>query len=43
MFKKTITYRNPFEDQEITEDHYFHLSKAEIVELEMSEEGLSKL
>jgi hypothetical protein len=38
MLKKTITYTN-FNDEEVTEDHFFHLSKAELVELEMSHEG----
>jgi hypothetical protein len=38
MLKKTITYVN-FNDEEVTEDHFFHLSKAELVELEMSHEG----
>jgi len=38
LLKKTITYTN-FNDEEVSEDFYFHLSKAEIVELEMSEEG----
>lgn len=35
MLKKTITYTNPFTDQEITEDHYFHISKADLVEMQM--------
>ena len=39
MLKKTITYNNPFTDEEVSEIHYFHYSKAELVELEMSEEG----
>ena len=38
MLKKTITYKN-FNDEEVSEDHFFHLSKAELVELEMSEAG----
>ena len=42
MLKKTITYKD-FNDEEVTEDHYFHLSKAELVELEMShKDGLSE-
>jgi hypothetical protein len=41
VLKKTITYKN-FNDEEVTEDHFFHLSKAELVELEMShQDGLS--
>lgn len=37
MIKKTITYKD-FNGQEHTEDFYFHLSKAELMELEMSEQ-----
>ena len=38
MLKKTITYTD-FDDNERTEDFYFHLSKAEIAEMELSENG----
>lgn len=38
MLKKTITYTN-FNDEEVSEDFFFHLSKAELVELEMSQKG----
>ena len=38
MLKKTITYED-FNGEEVSEDFYFHLSKAELVELEMSQEG----
>jgi hypothetical protein len=42
LIKKTVTYEN-FNDETVTEDHFFHLSKAEIVEMELSMEGgLSK-
>ena len=37
MLKKVITYTNPFTDQEVTEEHYFHISKADLVEMEMEE------
>jgi hypothetical protein len=37
LLKKTITYENPFTNQEVTEDHYFHISKADLVEMEMGE------
>lgn len=37
MLKKTITYVNPFTEQEVTEDHYFHLSKADLVEMSVEE------
>lgn len=41
MLKKTITYKN-YLDEEVSEDFYFHLSKAELVELELShKDGLS--
>lgn len=38
MLKKTVTYTD-FNDEEVTEDLYFHLSQAELVELEMSHDG----
>lgn len=38
MLKKTITYTD-FNDEEVSEDFFFHLSKAELIELEMSREG----
>lgn len=38
MLKKTITYTD-FNGDEVSEDFFFHLSKAELVELEMSHEG----
>jgi hypothetical protein len=37
MLKKRITFTNPFTDQEVTEEHYFHISKADLVEMEMEE------
>ncbi len=39
MLKKTITYENPFTQEQVTEDHYFHISKADLVEMEMEEHG----
>lgn len=41
MLKKTITFTNPFTDEEVTEDHYFHISKADLVEMEMEENKAS--
>lgn len=42
MLKKSITFTD-LNGEEVTEDHYFHLSKADMVELELSEkDGLSK-
>jgi hypothetical protein len=38
MLKKTITYED-FNGETMTEDHFFHLSKADLIELEMSTEG----
>ena len=37
MLKKTITYNNLFTDEEVTEEHYFHISKADLVQMEMEE------
>jgi hypothetical protein len=37
LLKKSITYTNPFTDQQVTEEHYFHISKADMVEMEMEE------
>lgn len=37
MLKKVITYTNPFTDQDVTETHYFHISKADLVQMEMEE------
>lgn len=39
MLKKSITYTNLFTGQEITEDHFFHISKADIVEMEVIQKG----
>lgn len=38
MLKKSITYEN-FDGDMVTEDYYFHLSKADLIELEVSKEG----
>ena len=38
MLKKTITYTN-YNGIEVTEDFYFNLTKAEIMEMEMSASG----
>ena len=38
MLKKTMTYTD-FNGEEITEDFYFHLSEAEISEMELDSEG----
>lgn len=38
MIKKDITFTD-FDGNEQTETHYFHLSKADIIEMEMSEDG----
>lgn len=38
MLKKTMTYTD-FNGEEIKEDFYFHLSKAEIMEMQLEKEG----
>lgn len=38
MLKRTITYTD-YNDEERTEDFYFNLSKAEVMEMEMSTSG----
>jgi hypothetical protein len=38
VLKKTITYED-FNGETVSEDFFFHLSKAELVELEMSHKG----
>lgn len=38
MLKKTITYKD-FNDQTVTEDFYFNLSKAELIEMEVRKTG----
>lgn len=40
MLKRTITYENSFTNERITEEHYFHINKANIVEMEMEEHNL---
>ena len=39
MLRKVITYENPFTESETTEEHYFHISKADLVQMEMEEHG----
>lgn len=38
MLKKTLTFED-FNGEEIAEDFYFHLSKAELIKMELSEKG----
>lgn len=38
MIKQSIVFED-FDGKEVTEDHYFHLSKAELIEMELTEEG----
>lgn len=38
MLKKTFTYTD-YNGQEVTEDHYFNLTKAELLEMEMTTPG----
>lgn len=37
MLKKTIVYENPFTNEQVSEEHYFHISKADLVQMEMEE------
>lgn len=37
MLKRNITFTNPFTEQEVTEEHYFHLSKADMAEIQLVE------
>jgi hypothetical protein len=39
VLKKVITYQDPFTDKPVSEEHYFHISKADLVEMEMEEHG----
>ena len=38
MLRKSITYTD-FNGDRVTEDHYFHLSKADLIEMEMAYKG----
>lgn len=38
MIKKTMTYEN-YDGEQITEDFYFNLTKAEVLEMEIGHEG----
>lgn len=38
MLKKTITYED-LNGKEVTETHYFHLTQADVVEMQLSEKG----
>lgn len=38
MLKKTITYKD-FDDNEVVEEHFFHLSKADVIEMNFSKKG----
>lgn len=39
MLKRSIIYTNPFTEKEVTEEHWFHISKADLVKMEMEEHG----
>jgi hypothetical protein len=39
LLRRNITYENPFTEKEVTEEHYFHISKADLVEMELEEHG----
>jgi hypothetical protein len=38
MIKQSITYEN-FDGEMVTEDHYFHLSKSELIDMELGADG----
>lgn len=38
MLKETVTYKNPFTGEEVVEDLYFNLSKAELIDILLHEE-----
>lgn len=40
MLVKKIKFTNPFTDEEVTEQHHFHLSKADLVKMQLEEHGL---
>lgn len=33
MIKRTLTFEDPFTEQSVTQDYYFHLSKADIIRI----------
>lgn len=39
MLRREITYDNPFTEEKVTEEHFFHISKADLVEMELEEHG----
>jgi hypothetical protein len=39
LLKRDITYENPFTGSQVTETHYFHISKTDLVEMELEEHG----
>lgn len=39
MLKRDITYENPLTGDKVTETHYFHISKTDLVEMEIEEIG----
>jgi hypothetical protein len=35
MLKRSITYINPITENQVTEEHYFHISKAQLIDLQL--------
>jgi hypothetical protein len=35
LLKQTVVYKNPFTNQNVSEEHYFHLSKSDLLEMQM--------
>jgi hypothetical protein len=39
MLKRSITYINPITEQQVTEEHYFHISKAQLIDLQLTNQN----
>jgi hypothetical protein len=37
LLRRDITYDNPFTEQKVTETHFFHISKADLVQMQLEE------
>jgi hypothetical protein len=43
VLKRTVTYKNPFTDEDVTEEHYFHLTKADLLAMQMENLNADKV
>jgi hypothetical protein len=41
LLRKVITYENAFTKEKVSEEHYFHISKADMIDMEMAEHGVT--